>query len=99
MATYEAQSTGIKGETDIVVRTGIAVVPAGWQNMTAEKAAERNWLVGRISFDKGQYRVTSYAQQTFQREDWEKNTSGAFRSYDEAFAWIVSECNNVLERL
>lgn len=100
MATYETQSVGIDGETDVTVTTGIARVPTGWQNMTPEKAAQRSWLVGRISRkDRGGYHVTSYAQQTFQRNDWTQNNAADFGSYDEALGWIKSECNNVLERL
>jgi len=99
MATYETRATGIKDETDIVVRTGIARLPDGWQNMTAEKAAEFPFLVGRIGLDRDRYHVTSYAQQAFQRNDWKQNNAAYFGTYEEAFAWIVSECNNVLERM
>lgn len=99
MATYATQSVGIDGETDVTVTTGIAHVPAGW-NMTTEKAAQRSWLIGRISRkDRGGYHVTSYAQQTFQIDDWEVNQAADFGSYDEALGWIKAECNNVLERL
>lgn len=98
MATYETRDIDIKGETDIVVRTGNAQVPDGW-NMTPEKAANFAFLVGRIGLDNGRYHVTSYAQQTFQRNDWKQNNAAYFGTYDEAFAWIVSECNNVLERM
>lgn len=100
MATYETRETGIKGETDIVVKTGLSTVPEGWQNMTPEQAAQKAWLVGRISLEHAdRYHVTSYAQQTFQRGDWKQNSAAYLPTYDEAFAWIVSECNNVLERL
>jgi len=100
MATYETQSTGITGETDIVVRTGTAIVPDGWQNLTPEQAAQKAFLVGRISQENDRrFHVTSYAQQTFQRNDWRQNNAAYLSTYDEAFAWIISECNNVLERL
>lgn len=99
MAIYEARSVEIEGETDVVIKTGIAQVPDGWQNLTPEQAAQKAWLVGRISKDGNHYHVTSYAQQTFQRNDWTKNNAADFGSYDEAMAWIVSECNNVLEML
>lgn len=99
MATYATRSDGLSaGETDIVVRIGIGVVPDGW-NMTPEKAATFWFLVGRISYDNGRYHVTSYAQQTFQQKDWKQNNAAYFDTYSEAYAWIVSECNNVLERL
>jgi len=98
MATYETRSVGIAGETDIVVKTGLTIVPSGW-SMTPDRAADYPFLAGRISLDAGRYHVTSYAQQTFQRDDWTQNNAAYFGNYDEAFAWIVSECNNVLERL
>lgn len=99
MATYEARPVGIEGETDIIVRTGIAQVPDGWQNMTPEKAASHPFLIGRIGRDRGRYHVTSYAQQTFQRKDWKQNSAADFGTYDEALAWIKADCDNVLERL
>ena len=99
MATYETRAVGPKGETDIICRTGIALIPEGWQNMTPEQAATRPWLVGRISEDGSRYHVTSYAQQTFQHGDWKQNNAAYFGTFDEALGWIKAECNNVLERL
>jgi hypothetical protein len=99
MAAYETRSTGIADETDVVVKTDLAIVPPGWQNLTPDQAAQKAWLVGRISRDGARYRVTSYAQQTFQRSDWKQNSGAWSNTYDEALAWIIGECNNVLERL
>lgn len=100
MAIYETRDVGIQGETDVIVKTGMPVIPEGWQNMTPEKAARKEWLIGRISQrDRGGYHVTSYAQQVFQIADWKQNNAADFDDYDQALGWIKSECNNVLERL
>ena len=100
MATYETQTTGIVGETDVTVKTGMAIVPEGWQNLTTDQAARKAFLVGRITeMWPGRFHVTSYAQQTFQRADWQENNVADLGTYDAALSWIISECNNVLERM
>lgn len=98
MTIYETRDVGMKGETDVVVKTGITTTIDGW-NMTHEQVAQHPFLVGRISQRRVGYHVVSYAQQSFQRSDWRRNNWIDVATYDEALGWIKSECNNVLERL
>jgi hypothetical protein len=98
-ATYETRPVGIPGETDVIARPGVARQLDSW-NLTPEQVATHPFLVGRISQERpDRYHITSYAQQVFQRSDWKQNNAAYRRSYEDALAWLVAECNNVLERL
>ncbi len=96
MATYETRKTGIKGQTEVLVKTGIAKVPEGWQNLTPEKAASYPFIAGYVLQDGNQWHATSMAMQAFRRLQWTQNEGQDFGSEREALDWIVAKCNEEL---
>lgn len=93
MAAYEMRKTGIKDQTEVIARTGIAKAPEGWERLTPERAAEYPFIVGYVLRDGSRWHATSMAKQMFHRSQWTQNEGQDFRSEGEALDWVVARCD------